>query len=224
MVGPVTQRTKPPADFVFFLPCKLEAMRKYRGSRCLDLVIATLGLVVAFPVLAVAAAAIKLSDKGPILYRQQRIGQFGRPFEILKLRTMTVGAEYSGLGLSVSHNDSRITKPGRILRSSSIDELPQLINVIRGDMSVVGPRPTVASQVQHYTPQQARRLEVPPGLTGWAQVNGRNTLSWPERIDLDVWYVDNKSLLLDLRILVQTPQSLTDRTSVYGPSGINRGL
>jgi lipopolysaccharide/colanic/teichoic acid biosynthesis glycosyltransferase len=199
-------------------------MGNFRASRCLDLVGSITGLFLSFPILVAAAAAIKLADRGPVFYKQERIGQHGRPFVIYKLRTMTVNAEHNGLGLLIAENDSRITKPGRILRSSSIDELPQLINVLRGDMSLVGPRPTVASQVERYTSHQRRRLEVKPGVTGWAQVNGRNTLSWPERIDMDVWYVDNKSFWLDLVIIARTPRSLLDGASVYGPSGLNRGL
>lgn len=196
-------------------------MGRISGSRSLDIIGSIAGLVVAAPILTLAALAIKLSDRGPVLYKQQRIGLGGEPFTILKLRTMTVGAEGTGLGLQVARNDSRITKPGKLLRASSIDELPQLINVLKGEMSLVGPRPTVSSQVEQYSPDQRRRLEVKPGLTGWAQVNGRNTLSWPERIGLDVWYVDNKTFLLDVKILARTPGSLLRGASVYGPSGIN---
>jgi lipopolysaccharide/colanic/teichoic acid biosynthesis glycosyltransferase len=183
-----------------------------------------LGLLIASPILISAAIAIKVSDGGPVLYKQERVGQNGKTFTILKLRTMTVGAEKRGLGLSVAHKDSRITLAGSLLRATSVDELPQLVNVLRGEMSLVGPRPTVASQVERYSDEQRRRLEVKPGLTGWAQINGRNTLSWPERIGLDVWYVDNKSLWLDIKIIARTPKTLLNPVSVYGPSGVNNGL
>lgn len=182
------------------------------------------GLLLTSPLLVAAALAIKLSDRGPVLYKQERIGQGGQPFTILKLRTMTVGAENNGLGLLIAENDSRITAPGRVLRASSIDELPQLLNVLRGEMALVGPRPTVASQVEQYTAEQRRRLDVKPGLTGWAQVNGRNRLSWPQRIALDVWYVENKSLWLDLVIMARTPFALLNGKAVYGPSGGTTGF
>lgn len=181
-------------------------------------------MLIASPILICAVIAIKVSDRGPVLYKQERVGKNGRPFTILKLRTMTVGAENIGLGLSVAHNDSRITVAGSVLRATSVDELPQLINVLRGEMSLVGPRPTVASQVERYNHEQRRRLEVKPGLTGWAQINGRNTLSWPERIVLDVWYVDNRSVWLDIKIIAMTPKALLNPISLYGPSGINTDL
>ena len=199
-------------------------MRSDTISRAIDVFGSIAGLVVASPLIAAAALAIKISDYGPVLYKQERIGQGGRPFTILKLRTMTVGAENKGLGLLIDKNDFRITIPGKILRASSIDELPQLLNVLRGDMSLVGPRPTVASQVERYSPEQRRRLEVKPGLTGWAQINGRNTLSWPERIQLDLWYVDNRSLWLDLAILARTPRSLLSVREVYAQEGGTTGL
>lgn len=181
-------------------------------------------LLLASPVLAVAAIAVKIADRGPVLFRQERIGKGGEPFQILKFRTMTVGAEHQGLGLEVAVRDARITRPGRWLRATSLDELPQLWNVLRGDMSLVGPRPTVRSQVERYTPFQARRLEVRPGLTGWAQVKGRNRLTWPERIELDVWYVDHRSLMLDLRILAMTLPSMLRRDGLYGADGQTRDL
>ena len=177
-------------------------------NRALDVAIAGLGLAVTSPVLALAAAAIRLEDGGPILYRQSRVGKDGVDFEVLKLRSMVVGAESRGAGLAVNVGDARITRVGRILRRTSIDELPQLWNVLRGDMSVIGPRPTVRSQVDAYSPRQRRRLEVRPGLTGWAQIHGRATLPWPERIELDVWYVDNRSPRIDLQILLRTPLAL----------------
>ena len=181
-------------------------------NRVGDVVGAGVGLVVTSPLLAAAALAVKLEDGGPVLYRQSRIGLDGREFELLKLRTMVVDAERQGAGLAVNRGDPRITRVGRLLRRVSLDELPQLLNILRGDMSLIGPRPTVASQVERYTPRQRRRLEVKPGLTGWAQVHGRAALPWPERIELDVWYVDNRSPLVDLRILLRTPLALFSGT------------
>ena len=187
-------------------------------NRAADVAVAGFGLLVTAPVLGVAAAAVKLADGGPVLYRQQRVGKDGALFELLKLRTMVVGAESQGAGAGVDRGDPRITGPGALLRRLSIDELPQLWNVIRGDMSVIGPRPTLAYQVERYTPRQRRRLEVKPGLTGWAQVHGRATLPWNERIELDVWYVENRSPLVDLKILLRTPLALFSGT-YKGTSG-----
>jgi lipopolysaccharide/colanic/teichoic acid biosynthesis glycosyltransferase len=159
-----------------------------------------------------AALAIKLTDGGPVLYRQRRVGKGGAEFDLLKLRTMVVGAESQGAGLEVNHGDPRITSVGRFLRRLSIDEVPQLWNVMRGEMSLVGPRPTLAYQVVRYTPHQRRRLDVKPGITGWAQVNGRARLRWAERIELDVWYVENRSPWLDVKILARTPRALFSGT------------
>jgi len=178
------------------------------AKRALDVAGASVGLVVSAPFLAAAAVAIKLDDGGPILYRQGRVGKDARDFELLKLRTMVVGAERMGAGYAIDEGDPRITRAGRVLRKTSLDELPQLWNVLRGDMSVVGPRPTLRYQVEQYDERQRRRLEVRPGITGWAQVNGRASLSWAERIELDVWYVENRSPGLDLRILLRTPLAL----------------
>ena len=158
--------------------------------------------------LVAAAVAIKLEDRGPVLYRQTRVGQDGRDFELLKLRTMVVGAETQGAGYAVNVGDSRITRVGAFLRRTSIDELPQLLNVVRGEMSLIGPRPTLRYQVERYDERQRRRLEVRPGITGWAQIHGRAELSWPERIELDVWYVEHRSPLVDLKILLRTPFAL----------------
>jgi lipopolysaccharide/colanic/teichoic acid biosynthesis glycosyltransferase len=191
-------------------------------GRFVDAAGALAGLVAAVPVIAVAAALIRMEDRGPVLYRQERIGKDGKPFTLLKLRTMTVGAEHEGAGLLVSANDSRITKAGRWLRATSLDELPQLWNILRGDMALVGPRPTVRSQVDRYSQRQRRRLDVLPGLTGWAQVNGRNSLSWDERIEMDLWYVRHRTLFLDLWILALTPSALLARDSLYGPDGKTR--
>ena len=187
-------------------------------KRLADILGAALGLVLASPVLALAALAIKLGDRGPVLFRQQRIGKDGVEFELLKLRTMVQNAERLGAGYAVDKGDSRITRSGRFLRRASIDELPQLWNIVRGEMSLIGPRPTLAYQVEKYTPRQRRRLEVLPGLTGWAQVHGRAQLPWDERIELDVWYVDHRSLKTDLLILLLTPVALFSGT-YKGPSG-----
>ena len=184
-------------------------------NRALDLLVAGLALLVAAPLLGLCAVAIKLDSRGPVLYRQRRVGRGGVPFELIKLRTMVVGAEHSGAGLYIETGDARITRVGRLLRRFSLDELPNLLNVLRGELAVVGPRPTVQVQVDRYTPRQRRRLEVKPGITGWAQVNGRTSLSWPERIELDVWYVDNRSLALDLRILARTARLLTTGHGLY---------
>jgi lipopolysaccharide/colanic/teichoic acid biosynthesis glycosyltransferase len=187
-------------------------------NRALDVVGASLGLALASPFLAAAAIAIKLDDRGPVLYRQQRVGKDGHAFELVKLRTMVVGAERQGAGWAVNHGDTRITRVGSVLRRISLDEVPQLWNVVRGEMSLIGPRPTLAYQVEQYTPHQRRRLDVRPGITGWAQVQGRASLPWEERIELDVWYVDNRSPWLDLKILARTPQALFGGT-YKGKSG-----
>ncbi len=187
-------------------------------NRAADVAVAGLGLAVTSPLLALAALAIKLEDRGPVVYRQARVGKDGADFEVLKLRSMVVGAETKGAGLAVDAGDARITRVGRVLRRTSVDELPQLWNVLRGDMSVIGPRPTVRSQVERYSERQRRRLEIRPGLTGWAQVHGRATLPWAERIELDVWYVDHRSPAVDLRILLRTPLALFGGT-YKGESG-----
>ena len=191
-------------------------------NRTADFAIAGVALVVSSPLLAAAALAIRLEDRGPVLYRQRRVGKDGVDFELLKLRTMVVGAEHQGAGLAVNEGDSRITRTGRLLRQLSLDELPQLWNVLRGDMSVIGPRPTLRYQVEKYTPHQRRRLDVKPGITGWAQIHGRATLPWEERIELDVWYVEHRSPLLDVRILLRTPLALFSGT-YKGATGGWRG-
>ena len=177
-------------------------------NRAADVAIAGGALLLASPLLALAALAVKLEDGGPVLYRQTRVGKEGADFELLKLRTMVVGAETMGAGLAVNRGDSRITRAGRLLRKLSLDELPQLWNVVRGEMSVIGPRPTLRYQVEQYDERQRRRLDVRPGITGWAQVNGRAALPWADRIELDVWYVEHRSPLVDLRILARTPFAL----------------
>jgi lipopolysaccharide/colanic/teichoic acid biosynthesis glycosyltransferase len=177
-------------------------------NRALDAAGAGLALAASSPLLGLAALAIKLEDRGPVLYRQRRVGLNGEEFDLVKLRTMVVGAERQGAGWAVNEGDARITRVGRLLRRLSLDELPQLWNVVRGEMSLVGPRPTLAYQVERYTPRQRRRLEVRPGITGWAQIHGRARLPWEERIELDVWYVDHRSPRLDLQILLRTPRAL----------------
>jgi lipopolysaccharide/colanic/teichoic acid biosynthesis glycosyltransferase len=177
-------------------------------NRAADVAIAGSALAVTAPLLALAALAIKLEDRGPVLFRQTRVGKDGEDFELLKLRTMVVGAESIGAGYAVDAGDARITHTGRLLRRLSLDELPQLWNVIRGDMSMIGPRPTLRYQVERYDERQRHRLDVKPGITGWAQVHGRASLPWAERIELDLWYVEHRSALLDLKILAKTPLAL----------------
>jgi len=177
-------------------------------NRAVDVVVAGIGLVLTSPLVGLAALATKLEDRGPALYRQTRVGKDGEDFELLKLRTMVVGAERMGKGFAVDHGDPRITRAGKLLRRTSIDELPQLWNVLRGDMSVIGPRPTLRYQVEQYDENQRRRLDVKPGLTGWAQVHGRASLPWADRIELDLWYVEHRSPRMDLEILLRTPLAL----------------
>jgi lipopolysaccharide/colanic/teichoic acid biosynthesis glycosyltransferase len=177
-------------------------------NRALDVAIAGAGLVVSSPLVALGALAVKLEDRGPVLYKQVRVGRDGADFELLKLRTMIVGAETKGAGFAVDKGDSRITKAGRVLRRLSIDELPQLWNVVRGDMSIIGPRPTLRYQVDQYDDEQLHRLDVKPGITGWAQIHGRAQLPWAERIELDLWYVRHHDWKTDLLILLRTPLAL----------------
>jgi lipopolysaccharide/colanic/teichoic acid biosynthesis glycosyltransferase len=179
-----------------------------RVNRALDVTIAGLGLIASSPLIALGALAVKVEGRGPVLYRQTRVGKDGVDFELLKLRTMVVGAETMGAGLSVDRGDSRITRTGRLLRKLSLDELPQLWNVVCGEMSVIGPRPTLRYQVEQYDERQRHRLDVKPGITGWAQVNGRASLPWADRIELDIWYVERRSPALDLKILARTPFAL----------------
>ena len=184
-------------------------------NRALDVAIAGAALAVTSPVLAAAALAVKLEDGGPVLYRQTRVGKDGLDFELFKLRTMVVGAERLGAGYAVDRGDPRITRVGRILRRLSLDELPQLWNVMRGDMSIIGPRPTLRYQVDQYDERQRHRLDVRPGITGWAQIHGRARLSWAERIELDLWYVEHRSLALDLRILARTTRLVLTGQGLY---------
>ena len=172
--------------------------------RAVDILVSASALALTSPLLVAAMIAIRLESSGSAIYRQRRVGRNGRPFDMLKLRTMVQGAEHIGAGLAVDENDSRITRVGALLRRTSLDELPNLINVLRGEMSLIGPRPTIPVQVQQYTPRQRRRLEVKPGITGWAQVNGRASLPWSERIELDLHYIEHRGLALDLQILLRT--------------------
>jgi lipopolysaccharide/colanic/teichoic acid biosynthesis glycosyltransferase len=173
--------------------------------RQVDVVVSVMLLVVTSPLLAAAAVAIKLETPGPVLFRQLRVGRGGRPFEMLKLRTFQHGAPPEGTWVPLDErNDPRITRVGRWLRGTSLDEVPNLVNVLRGEMALVGPRPTIPAQVAEYTAEQHRRLEVRPGITGLAQVSGRRSLSWPERIAIDVWYVDHRTPLMDIRVLLRT--------------------
>jgi lipopolysaccharide/colanic/teichoic acid biosynthesis glycosyltransferase len=187
-------------------------------NRVADVAIAGTALVLASPFIAIAALAVKLEDGGPVLYKQMRVGKNGVDFELLKLRTMVVGAEKQGAGYAVDKGDSRITRAGRLLRRISVDELPQLWNVVRGDMSVIGPRPTLRYQVDAYDAEQLHRLDVKPGITGWAQIHGRATLPWAERIELDLWYVRHHDWKTDLLILIRTPLALLGGT-YKGPTG-----
>jgi lipopolysaccharide/colanic/teichoic acid biosynthesis glycosyltransferase len=172
--------------------------------RILDIAIALVALIVLSPVLLVAAVAIKFGSRGPVIYRQRRIGLNGEEFEMLKLRTMVPGSDPVGVGTAVSRDDPRVTAAGHVLRRTSLDEIPNLVNVLRGEMAIVGPRPTIPAQVVGYTPRQHRRHEVRPGITGWAQVQGRAGIPWEQRIELDVEYVDRRSASLDARILLKT--------------------
>lgn len=193
-------------------------------KRFFDIIVAMTVLTLLSPFLLLIAIAIKLDDEGPIMYSQGRAGKDGKPFHAIKFRTMVVGAEKIGLGLEVAKDDERITRVGSLLRHWTLDELPQLFNVLRGEMSIVGPRPTVMSQMARYTPFQRRRLEVKPGMAGWAWIHGRNRLSWTERIELDVWYVDHWSVWLDLYIFFKACLLLVRHEGVYGEDDVVRDL
>jgi lipopolysaccharide/colanic/teichoic acid biosynthesis glycosyltransferase len=187
------------------------------ARRAFDVVVAGTALAVASPLLLVAVVAIRLESRGSAIYRQRRIGRDGRPFDVVKLRTMVTGAEHIGAGLAVSQGDARITRVGRLLRRTSLDEVPNLVNVLRGDMAIIGPRPTVPVQVDRYTERQRGRLTIKPGITGWAQIHGRTELPWDERIELDLWYIEHRSWRLDLEILWRTARM------VLGGEGLYRG-
>ena len=187
----------------------------YRGKRALDVLVASATLLLAAPLLGIVALLIRIETHGHPIYRQRRVGRHGEPFELYKLRTMISGAETMGAGLAINEGDSRITRLGAVLRRTSMDELPNLVNVLRGEMSIVGPRPTVQVQVDRYTERQRGRLDVLPGLTGWAQVQGRASLPWSERIELDLWYVEHASLALDLKILWRTVRMVLGGHGLY---------
>jgi lipopolysaccharide/colanic/teichoic acid biosynthesis glycosyltransferase len=184
-------------------------------QRLLDVALSLFGSVVTAPAVAVFAVAIRLESPGPAIYMQTRVGKDGREFKIYKLRTMVRGAEFTGPGLAIQEGDDRITRLGRVLRRYSLDELPNLWNVLLGEMSIVGPRPTIPVQVEQYTARQRGRLAVRPGITGWAQINGRASLPWSERIELDLWYVEHRSLALDLRILARTATLVASGHGLY---------
>jgi lipopolysaccharide/colanic/teichoic acid biosynthesis glycosyltransferase len=183
--------------------------------RAFDVLVAGTALLVTSPVLAVAMLVIRIESRGHPIYRQRRVGKDGHPFEVYKLRTMVSGAERMGAGLAIDADDTRITRAGRFLRRTSLDEVPNLVNVLRGEMAIVGPRPTVQVQVDQYTERQRGRLAVKPGITGWAQVNGRASLPWADRIELDLWYIEHRSLLLDLRILWRTARMVLTGHGLY---------
>jgi lipopolysaccharide/colanic/teichoic acid biosynthesis glycosyltransferase len=185
--------------------------------RAADALLAAVGLLLSAPVLAVAAIAIRLETPGSPIYRQSRVGFGGSRFPMYKLRTMVTGSDPTPEETwePLLEGDPRVTRVGAVLRRLSLDEIPNLVNVLRGEMAIVGPRPTISEQVAEYTPRQRRRLEVRPGITGWAQVNGRGSLSWEDRIELDVWYVDNRSLALDLRILARTVRLIVTGQGLY---------
>jgi lipopolysaccharide/colanic/teichoic acid biosynthesis glycosyltransferase len=184
-------------------------------TRAFDLIVGGLGTILSAPLVLTLMVLIRLESPGSPIYTQIRVGRDGVPFRIYKLRTMVSGAEFQGAGLAIAEADSRITRIGELLRRTSLDELPNLWNVVRGEMSIIGPRPTLQHQVDAYTARQRGRLAVKPGITGWAQVNGRASLPWPERIELDLWYVEHRSLRLDLEILRRTVAQLRSRDGIY---------
>lgn len=190
-------------------------------KHALDRVVAMVLFLLLSPFLGAVSLIILISNGWPAIFVQERVGKDGEAFRLYKFRTMIRNAAQQGLGTTVGKSDDRITRVGAFLRSWSLDELPQVLNVLKGEMSLVGPRPTLAYQVAQYTPAQRRRLEMKPGITGWAQVNGRNALPWPQRIELDVWYVDHFSLGLDLRILWRTVGVFLRREGLYGAGGVN---
>ena len=189
-------------------------------KRIIDIISGVIGLIITSPLWLYVVIKIKTEDRGPVFFVQERVGRNSRLFRMYKFRSMVVGAEKKGLGVFVSTDDERITKIGKFIRKTSIDELPQLINVLKGEMSIVGPRPTLEYQVERYNKEQKRRLLVKPGITGWAQVNGRNNMTWPEKIKLDLWYVDHWSVGLDLKIIGRTIILVIKRKGIYAEEGI----
>ena len=202
-------------------------INKKRISLCIkrifDTLVSGIALIVLLPIFVIIGIFIKIDSRGPVFFVQKRAGKDGKIFKAYKLRTMVDNAVEMGLGYEIAKDDSRITRVGKYLRWG-IDELPQLINVFKGEMSMVGPRPTLPHQIEKYSEREKRRLEIKPGLTGWALVNGRNKLSWPERIKLDIWYIDHWSLWLDLKILLKTVWVVIfKREGIYGKDGVTRG-
>ena len=189
--------------------------RRLVTKRLLDFSLSGIALVLLAMPLLIIAVAIKLDSKGPALFRQERIGKDGQPFMIFKFRTMRQGAEAETTHIYVGAENPNITRTGYRLRRWALDELPQLLNVLKGDMSLVGPRPTLRYQVERYDERQKLRLQVKPGLTGWAQVNGRNKLNWTQRMEYDIWYVQNWSLHVDAKILLLTPMAVLKRDFAY---------
>lgn len=200
-------------------------MNLFQGlcKRFFDIIISISAITIFFPFGLIIALLIKFDSPGPVFFIQKRVGKDGRDFTIYKFRTMVAGAEKKGAGIEVEKEDSRITRTGKFLRLTSLDEFPQFINILKGEMSFIGPRPTVREQVEKYNERQRRRLEVKPGLTGLAQVSGRNSLSWPERIEKDIEYIDNYSLLLDMKIFFKTFSVILSTSDVYGEKG-NKGF
>ena len=183
--------------------------------RAFDIAVAATALVLASPLLALAVVAIRLESKGGAIYRQRRVGLDGHEFDVLKLRTMVDGAERVGAGLAVNAGDARITRVGKLLRRTSLDELPNLVNVLRGEMAIVGPRPTLPHQVAQYTDRERGRLAIRPGITGWAQVNGRTSLPWAQRIELDLWYIEHRTWRLDFQILWRSARQVIVGEGLY---------
>jgi sugar transferase EpsL len=183
-------------------------------KRTLDILGSVVGLLLTSPLCVIIALMVKVSSAGPVFFRQRRPGYGGRPFNLLKFRTMTSARDAHG---NLLPDAQRITRLGRILRSTSLDELPELLNVLKGEMSLVGPRPLLMQYLSRYTPEQARRHEVKPGITGWAQVNGRNAVTWEDKFAYDVWYVDHRSLVLDIRILFVTLWKTLKREGINQP-------
>lgn len=187
----------------------------------IDFLISLILLILCSPLFLIVALVIKLESRGPVFFKQERIGKNGKTFVIYKFRSMVNNADKIGKGVNLSKDDDRITAFGHFIRNWSIDELPQLINILIGDMSIIGPRPTIIHQVERYSERQRKRLNMRPGVTGWAQVNGRNSLPWVKRIEYDIWYVENYSLLLDLKIFIKTFRVALLREGLYGQDGVN---
>ena len=189
-------------------------------KRILDIVLGVIGLIITSPLWLYIIIRIKTEDQGPIFFVQERVGRNGQLFQMYKFRSMVVDAEKKGAGIFVSSDDERITRIGKFIRKTSIDELPQLINVLKGEMSIVGPRPTLEYQVKRYNERQKRRLLVKPGITGWAQINGRNNMTWPEKIELDLWYIEHWNIGLDFKIIGRSIWSVLKRQGIYSEEGI----